>query len=73
MRIPVIMLTSTDNQKEINRAYELGADGFVVQPVGIESFIDRVVTLGMFIEVIDLPDYDRRARNGASGERHSAG
>ena len=55
MKIPIIMLTSTDNQKEIDRAYELGANGYVVKPVGMESFIDRVVKLGMFIEVIELP------------------
>jgi CheY-like chemotaxis protein len=58
MKIPVIMLTSTDNQKEIDRAYELGANGYVVKPVSVESFIDRVVKLGMFIEVIELPDSD---------------
>ena len=54
MKIPVIMLTSTDNQNEINRAVRDGANGYVVKPVSIESFIDRVVKLGMFIEVIEL-------------------
>jgi len=68
MRIPVIMLTSTDNQHEINRAYEMGANGYVVKPVGIESFIDRVVRLGMFIEVIELPENDNRDRHAAVNE-----
>jgi CheY-like chemotaxis protein len=68
MRIPVIMLTSTDNQNEINRAYEMGANGYVVKPVGIESFIDRVVKLGMFIEVIELPENDKRDRHAAINE-----
>ena len=70
MKIPVIMLTSTDNQNEINRAYELGANGYVVKPVGMESFIDRVVKLGMFIEVIELPEKGDHGRNGT--ERHPA-
>jgi CheY-like chemotaxis protein len=65
MRIPVIMLTSTDNQHEINRAYEMGANGYVVKPVRIESFIDRVAKLGMFIEIIELPEYDKRDRHAA--------
>ena len=56
MKIPVIMLTSTDNQNEINRAYEMGANGYVVKPVSVESFIDRVVRLGMFIEIIELAE-----------------
>ena len=71
MNIPVIMLTSTDNQNEINRAYELGANGYVVKPVGMDSFVDRVVKLGMFIEVIELPEKSDHAHNGTA--RHSAG
>jgi len=69
MKIPVIMLTSTDNQKEINRAYELGANGYVVKPVGMQSFIDRVVKLGMFIEVIELPESNGRDQRAAAGAR----
>ena len=68
MRIPVIMLTSTDNQNEINRAHEMGANGYVVKPVSIESFVDRVVKLGMFIEVIELPENDNRDRHAAVNE-----
>jgi CheY-like chemotaxis protein len=68
MKIPVIMLTSTDNQNEINRAYEMGANGYVVKPVSIESFIDRVVKLGMFIEVIEFPENHRRERHAAVNE-----
>jgi CheY-like chemotaxis protein len=63
MKIPVIMLTSTDNQNEINRAYEMGANGYVVKPVSVESFIDRVVKLGMFIEIIELAENDNRDRH----------
>lgn len=70
-KTPVIMLTSTDNQKEIDRAYEMGANGYVVKPVSVESFIDRVVKLGMFIEVIELPD--RQQAPYGTAERHLAG
>lgn len=72
MKIPVIMLTSTDNQKEIDRAYELGANGYVVKPVSVESFIDRVVKLGMFIEVIELPDSDGDGSNGPNNRQRLA-
>lgn len=72
MKIPVIMLTSTDNQKEINRAYELGANGYVVKPVAVQSFIDRVVKLGMFIEVIELPENGDGERNGTGDVRRLA-
>jgi len=70
MRIPVIMLTSTDNQREINRAYQLGANGYVVKPVNMDAFIDRVVKLGMFVEVIELPHNE--VGNGAGITGHPA-
>ncbi len=57
--IPVVMVTSTDSQREINRAYELGASSYVVKPVGVEAFIDRVRKLGLFLEVVELPDESR--------------
>ncbi len=63
MTMPVIMLTSTDNQREIDRAYELGANGYVVKPVNMDDFIDRIVKLGMFVGVIELPG--AAARDGA--------
>jgi len=68
--IPVIMVTSTDNQREIDRAYELGANGYVVKPVNMEAFMDRVVRLGMFVEVIELPAMG--GQNGASAAGHPA-
>ncbi|MBI4517773.1 MAG: response regulator [Deltaproteobacteria bacterium] len=55
-RIPVIMVTSTDSQREINRAYELGASSYVVKPVSVDAFIDRVRKLGLFLEVVELPE-----------------
>ncbi|HVN87934.1 MAG TPA: response regulator [Candidatus Binatia bacterium] len=57
--LPVIMLTSTDNQQEVNRAYDLGANGYVVKPVNIERFTERVMTLGRFLDVVELPDAAR--------------
>ena len=60
--IPVIMVTSTDSQREVNRAYELGASSYVVKPVGVEAFIDRVRKLGLFLEVVELPDAPQARR-----------
>jgi CheY-like chemotaxis protein len=69
--IPIIMVTSTDNQREIDRAYQLGANGYVVKPVNMDSFIDRVVKLGMFVELIELPG--AMNGNGARTNGHLAG
>ena len=54
--IPVLMLTSTDDQIEVNRCYTLGANSYVVKPIRYEEFQDRVKALGLFLDVVRLPD-----------------
>jgi DNA-binding response OmpR family regulator len=53
--IPVLMLTSTDDQSEINRCYELGASSYIVKPVQYDAFQARVKALGLFLEIVRLP------------------
>lgn len=53
---PVIMLSSTDSQKEIDQAHRLGASGYVVKPVDAFAFAERVAKLGGFLGVLELPD-----------------
>jgi CheY-like chemotaxis protein len=53
--LPVIMLTSTDNQLEIDRCYSAGASGYVAKPVNIVSLGEKLQRLGMFLEIVELP------------------
>lgn len=57
-RIPVIMLTTTDDPREVNRCYELGCNVYVTKPVDYDGFIDAIRRLGMFLQVV------KRPRNG---------
>ncbi len=41
-KIPVIVFTTTKNETEINRCYELGANTYVVKPVGFDSFLQTI-------------------------------
>jgi CheY-like chemotaxis protein len=52
---PVIMLTSTDTQAEIDRCYRLGANGYVAKPVDVASLGEKLKRLGMFLEIVELP------------------
>ena len=61
-RIPVIMLTTTDDPREVNRCYELGCNVYVTKPVDYEGFIDAIRRLGMFLQVV------KRPRNGWTKE-----
>jgi CheY-like chemotaxis protein len=53
--LPVIMLTSTDTQAEIDRCYRAGASGYVAKPVNISSLGEKLNRLGMFLEIVELP------------------
>src|SRR5687768_12222627 len=57
-RIPVIMLTTTDDPREVNRCYELGCNVYVTKPVDYEGFIDAIRRLGMFLQVVKRPRSD---------------
>lgn len=54
--IPVLMLTSTDDQVEVNRCYALGANSYVVKPIRYEDFQERVKALGLFLDIVRFPD-----------------
>lgn len=54
-RIPVLMLTTTDDPREINRCYELGCSIYITKPIDPSRFIDAIQKLGLFISVVSVP------------------
>jgi CheY-like chemotaxis protein len=54
-RIPVIILTSTDDKREITRCYELGCNIFLRKPVDYASFVNAIKQLGLFLSVVEIP------------------
>ena len=55
-RIPVIILTTTDDAREVTRCYELGCNVYVTKPVDYEQFSEAVCKLGLFLAVVTIPD-----------------
>lgn len=53
--LPVIMLTTTDDPREIARCYELGCNIYVTKPVEYGAFVEAVQRLGFFLQVVQLP------------------
>lgn len=41
-RLPVVVFTSSKHDQDINRAYDLGANSYLVKPVGFDSLLDTV-------------------------------
>ena len=49
------MLTTTDDPREVQRCYQLGCSVYVTKPVEYQSFIDAVKRLGLFLQVVQVP------------------
>jgi len=54
-QIPVLMLTTTDDVREIGRCYALGCNVYITKPVDPSRFIEAIQQLGLFISVITTP------------------
>ena len=54
-RIPVVMLTSSREEQDLVRSYDLGVNAYVVKPVAFAAFMDAVRQLGGFWAVINEP------------------
>jgi CheY-like chemotaxis protein len=53
--IPVIMLTTTDDPREVHRCYELGCSVYLTKPVQYADFVEAIKRLGLFLEIIKAP------------------
>jgi CheY-like chemotaxis protein len=54
-RLPVVMLTSSREETDLLRSYELGVNAYVVKPVEFRAFIDAIADLGVFWAVLNEP------------------
>lgn len=54
-KLPVIMLTTTDDAREVARCHELGCNVYIQKPVDYEKFVDAIHRLGRFITLLLLP------------------
>nr|WP_222858858.1 response regulator [Paraburkholderia phenoliruptrix] len=54
-RIPVVMLTSSREESDLLRSYDLGVNAYVVKPVQFDDFMDAIKDLGVFWAVLNEP------------------
>lgn len=57
-RSPVVVLTTTDDQREIQRCYDLGANVYITKPVDYDGFANAIKQLGLFFSVMQIPEAD---------------
>lgn len=53
--VPVVMVTSSREEQDLIRSYEMGVNAYVVKPVDFQKFVESVKEIGMFWAVINEP------------------
>ncbi len=53
--VPIIMLTTTDDPREIERCYQIGCNVYITKPVEYDAFAEAIRRLGLFVQVVKLP------------------
>lgn len=57
--IPVVMLTSSQEERDIVESYKLGVNSYIVKPVDFEKFLDMVAQVGLYWSLMNkVPQQD---------------
>ncbi len=59
-KIPVIMLTTTDDPREVERCHAIGCASYIVKPVDYEKFAEAIKSLGLYISLVEVPEINGR-------------
>ena len=55
-KVPVIMLTTTDDPREVERCHAIGCASYIVKPVDYEKFAEAIKSLGLYISLVQVPE-----------------
>ncbi len=54
-RVPVVLLTGSQEESDVLQGYDLGANSYVVKPFGTEEFLAAIRNLGVFWAILNQP------------------
>ena len=60
-KMPVIMITTTDDPREVANCHRLGCSNYITKPIDYDNFVDAIRKLGLFLTVVQVPEIDGEA------------
>jgi CheY-like chemotaxis protein len=54
-KIPVVMITTTDDPREVAHCHALGCSNYITKPVEYDTFVNTIRQLGLFLTVVQVP------------------
>jgi len=54
-KIPVVMITTTDDPREVAHCHKLGCSNYITKPVEYDAFVNTIRQLGLFLMVVQVP------------------
>lgn len=54
-KMPVIMITTTDDPREVQRCHDLGCSNYIAKPIDYDKFVQAIRQLGLFLMVVEVP------------------
>jgi CheY-like chemotaxis protein len=55
-KIPVLVLTTTDDPREVERCHAIGCASYIVKPVDYDKFAEAIKSLGLYISLVEVPE-----------------
>lgn len=54
-KMPITMITTTDDPREISQCHKLGCNNYITKPIDYDSFVNAIRQLGLFLSVVTVP------------------
>jgi len=54
-KIPVIMITTTDDPREVEKCHHIGCSNYITKPLEYDAFVNAIRQLGLFLSVVQVP------------------
>jgi CheY-like chemotaxis protein len=54
-KMPVIMLTTTDDPREVERCHSIGCSSYIIKPVDYDKFAESIKNMGLYISLVQVP------------------